>query len=131
MPAGFSKEATRARRKEFRKPKRAAAERRRGAKKHAADEAGRARVSDLDCRSSAILATLTEDQWLSASDIAKLVSASPAFSIPGRKPPTGDSLRRTVARELEKPALAREVEQRIIRRRNVDVAQFRRRPRAL
>jgi hypothetical protein len=74
------------------------------------------------------LTVLSEARWLSARDIVRLVSASLAFSTPGRDPLKADSLRRVIARELEKPALAREVEKRMIWRRNSEVAQFRLRP---
>jgi hypothetical protein len=92
------------------------------------DEAKRVRASGLDGRQDAILTVLSEDQWLSARDLAKLVFASPAFSKPDRKPLRAESLRRVIARELEKPALACEVEKRMIWCRNCEVAQFRLRP---
>jgi hypothetical protein len=124
-PAGETKEQTRARRGEFRKPQRAAAERRRRAEKRAVDEAKRVRASGLECRREAILTVLSEGRWLSARDIVRLVSASLAFSRSGRKPLKPDSLRRIIARELEKPALACVVEKKMIWYKNAEVAQFR------
>ncbi len=120
MPARFTKEQTWARRKEFKKPKRAEAERRRRAEKRAAAPAGCGDATNLGCRPRAIQSVLT-DRWCAIRDIAEQLSGSPAFS--GL---TNDSLRRAIARELAKPRLALQVEKRTIWLRNVEIAQFRR-----
>jgi hypothetical protein len=129
MPAGLTNEQTKQRRKAFNRPKRNAAERRRRAAKRTEKEAGLKLAADLDCRPSAILSALTNDRWLSAGEIAKRVCPSRAFmKTDGSGHLFGESLRRVIARELEKPDLASKVEKRSsLHAHGFTIIQFRRR----
>lgn len=120
MPAGFTKEQTKKRRRDFNKPKRAQVERRRRAGKRAA--------ADLDCRASAVFAVLHEE-WQSSSDVARRVECARAFRSADGRRLSGNSLRRVVARVLNSYELSSKIEKMIVRRRNVEVAMFRLRAR--
>jgi hypothetical protein len=86
IPAGFTKEQAKERRKVFNRPKRAAAERRRKAEARAARELRLQQAADLSCRKSAIF-TVLSDQWMTIRDIAEALAKSPAFMTPDRSAP--------------------------------------------
>jgi hypothetical protein len=129
MPAGFSRAQTKERRKKFNRPKRTAAERRRRAEKRAAELARIKQAADLLCKKSAILAVLSYE-WMSISDLTKSLTNSQAFMTPdGKTFLKGDSLRRALARELEKPDLKCQIEvSEEVHKHGLTMKRIRRRP---
>jgi hypothetical protein len=129
MPAGFTVDQTIEWRKKFNRPKRAAAERSRRAEARAAEDLRLRKAAELVCKKSAIL-TVLSDQWITIKDVTRDLAGSLAFMTPdGKSSLTGDSLRRAVARELEKPDLKCMIEMiETIQRNGLPIKHFRRRP---
>ena len=129
MPVGFTRTQTKERRKKFNRPKRTAAQRTRRAEKRAAKLARIKQAADLRCRKRAIL-TVLSDEWMTISDLTKSLANSQAFMTPdGKTFLKGDSLRRAVARELEKPDLKCQIEvSKGVHKHGLTMKRIRRRP---
>jgi hypothetical protein len=118
IPAGHDERQAKAIRDEFNRPRKNKAEREYKAAKAAAKVATMQTVADLDCRSSAIYAALT-DQPQTLVDLMKALAGLPTFRrADGKGQLTGNSLRVAILRELRKPALAGLVEKMQIKHAN-------------
>jgi hypothetical protein len=63
----------------------------------------------IDCRASAIVTVLDTEHWQTIRDMAQSLKGLAVFYQPNGRPLTSASLRRVIARELEKPAMTRVV----------------------
>jgi hypothetical protein len=128
MPAGFTKKQTVERRKKFSRHRRTAAQRTRRAKNRAAKIAMAQQAANLTCRKSAILAVLSH-KWTTLRELMPVLIGSPPFLTPDGQVLTGNSLRKAIARELEKSGLNSMIEMtEAIQKNGLPEKRFRRRP---
>src|SRR5262249_39103317 len=85
----------------------------RRANERAVQEARRDAVAGLDCRSSALLALIT-NEWRTVGELMRdiRIARSPAFMSPVARPLIGNSLRPAIARTVKTPTLAALIERR-------------------
>jgi hypothetical protein len=128
MPSGFTKKQTVERRKKFSRPKRTAAERSRRAANRAAKLAMVQKAANLTCRKSAILTVLSHN-WMTLRELMAVLIGSPPFLTTDGQTLAGDSLRKAIAREVDKPDLNSMIEMtETIQKNRFPEKRFRRRP---
>jgi hypothetical protein len=129
MPAGFTKKQTVERRKKFSRPKRTAVERSRRAENRAAKLAMVQKAANLTCRKSAIFTVLSHNKWMTLRELMAVLIGSPPFLTTDGQALTGNSLRKAIARELDKPDLNSMIEMmETIQKNRLPEKRFRRRP---